>query len=316
VAAAAPGSLLRTDRRLRRRKLVNRGMELAAAAAALAALAVLGILVESVAVKGAGAFGGDLFTHTTHIVGDFTTSSGIVDSIVGTIVIVGVATGMAVPVGVLVALYTHEFAHPRAARLIGLVLDVLNGVPSIVVGIFVFGLIVVGRGQSAVAGSVALAIVMLPLVARSTQEVLAVVPAHLREAGLGLGASRWRTVVGIVLPAALGGIVTGTTLAIARVAGETAPILFTSSIAANAVSWDPDQALWTLPLTIFVYAESPDPHDHEIAWAAALLLILFVLATSLIARWTLARTRQRLEGTAGARRARRALYGFGSGANR
>ncbi|HEX6839052.1 MAG TPA: phosphate ABC transporter permease PstA, partial [Polyangia bacterium] len=235
MAAAASRPLLRTDRRLRRRKLVNQGTELVAAAAALAALAMLGILIGSVAAKGAGALGGDLFTRTTHIVGDFTTSSGVVNAIVGSFVIVAVATGIAVPVGVLVAIYVHEFAHPRAARAIGLVLDVLNGVPSIVIGIFIFGLMVVGHGQSALAGSIALAIIMLPLAARSTQEVLAVVPGHLREAALGLGASRWRAVVGVVLPAALGGIVTGTTLAVARVAGETAPILFTSSIAANAV---------------------------------------------------------------------------------
>lgn len=300
---AADASPFAPGARLRRRRLVNRLAELGGSLAAVAALSVLGILVVSIAVRGSGAFGGDLFTRSTHIVGDFATTSGILNAIVGSLLIVGIATALAVPVGVLTAIFLEEFARPRLRELVRLVLDVLSGVPAVVVGIFVFGLLVVGHGQSALAGSVALAIMMLPLVARATQEVLAVVPGHLREAGLGLGASRWRTVVGVVLPAALGGIVTGTTLAVARVAGETAPLLFTSSLAANHVSSNPGEALWTLPVTIFVYAESADPHDHEIAWAAALVLILFVLATSLFARWLLARTRRRLEGgVAGGRR--------------
>jgi phosphate transport system permease protein len=285
--------------RLRRRKAVNKLMEILAGLAALAAVAVLGILIGSVAIKGAGAFNGDLFTKSTHVIGDFGTSSGVLNSIVGTFLIVGIATGMAVPVGVLVAIYLNEFARPRIAGAIRLVLDVLNGIPSIVIGIFIFGLFVTGRGQAAWIASVALAIIMVPLVARATQEVLRLVPESLREASLGLGVSRWRTVLGIVLPASLSGIATGTTIAIARVAGETAPILFTSSIAGNFVSWNPGEAVWTLPLTIFVYAESPDPADHEIAWAAALLLIVFVLITILTARWLLSRARRRLEGTGG-----------------
>jgi phosphate transport system permease protein len=214
-------------------------------------------------------------------------------------VIVVLATAMAVPIGVLVALYTGEFARRETARLVQLALDVLNGVPSIVIGIFVFGLLVVGSGQAAWKASFALAVIMIPLVARATQEVLALVPVSLREASAALGARHWKTVLRVVLPASLGGIITGTALAIARVAGETAPILFTSSIAANLVQADVTQPVQTLPFTIFVYSESPDPADHEIAWAAALLLMFFVLITSLIARTVLAHSQRKLEGGAG-----------------
>jgi phosphate transport system permease protein len=300
VSAAAPSPFAAADGRLRRRKATNRLMEALGALAALLALAVLGILFVSVFVRGVGALNGDLFTLPTHIAGAGFGASGVANAIVGTLVIAGIASLMAVPFGVLVALYMGEFARPRAAAGIRLVLDVLNGVPSIVIGIFVFGLLVAHHGgQAAWKASFALAIIMLPLVARATQEVLALVPQTLREASLALGVSRWRTVLGVVLPASLSGIMTGTTLAVARIAGETAPILFTSSLAANLVQGNPSKALWTLPVTIFIYSESPDPADHEIAWAAATLLILFVFVTSLTARWLLARTRRRLEGGGG-----------------
>jgi phosphate transport system permease protein len=209
---------------------------------------------------------------------------------------VALATAMAVPVGILIALYVSEFAPPRVGDLVRLVLDVLNGLPSIIIGIFVYGLLVIGSGQAAWKGSFALAIIMLPLVARATQEVLALVPGTLREGALALGASRWRTVLGVVLPTSLGGILTGTVLAVARAAGETAPLLFTTSIAANAVTWDPRQPVLSIPYDIFVLSESPDPADHARAWALGFVLICFVLVTSLSARLLLARYRKRLEG--------------------
>jgi phosphate transport system permease protein len=174
------------------------------------------------------------------------------------------------------------------------VLDVLNGIPAIVIGIFVFGLIVVGHGQSGYAGSFALAILMLPLVARTTIEVLALVPDSLREASLGLGVARWRTTLGIVLPQTVGGIITGTVLAVARIAGETAPLLFTSSIVGNSIDWNPAHALQSVPVAIFELSESPDPADHARAWAAALVLLLFILFTSLIARWFADRSRRKM----------------------
>jgi phosphate transport system permease protein len=170
----------------------------------------------------------------------------------------------------------------------------MNGLPSIIIGVFVFGLLVNGHTQSGYAGGFALSIVMLPLIARSTQEVLRLVPQAQRESAFALGASRWRTVLGIILPSALGGILTGTVLAIARAAGETAPLLFTTSIFINTVSTDVRQALPNIPVQIFIWSESPDPEDHKRAWASALVLLLFVLLASVLARAALARSRKKL----------------------
>jgi len=141
-----------------------------------------------------------------------------------------------------------------------------------------------------------LAVLMLPMVARATQEVLEIVPRSLREASLALGVTRWRTTVSIVLPTAIGGILTGVVIAVARVAGETAPLLFTSSIAANQVSTDVTHALPTLPVSIFVFSESPDPNEQAMGWAAALVLILFVLVLNIVAKVVAARQRRRSEG--------------------
>jgi phosphate transport system permease protein len=294
MSAADVSVLQRPNDRLRRRRAVNRGMELVAWAAAATAVAILGIVVFSVAKRGAGALNLDLLTKTPVPFAIGPTHQGLANAFIGTLVIVGVATFMALPFGILVAIYVNEFA-PRPIRNgIGLALDVLNGIPAIVIGIFVFGLIVVGHGQSGFAGSFALAVLMLPLVARSTIEVLALVPDSLREASLGLGVARWRTTLGIVLPQTIGGILTGTVLAVARVAGETAPLLFTTSIVGNEISWNPAHALFSVPLAIFEMSESPDPADHERAWAAALVLLLFILFTSLTARWLATRSRRKI----------------------
>jgi phosphate transport system permease protein len=279
---------------LRRRRAVNRLMEVVATFAAFAAVAVLGLMVVSVARRGGAAIDLNLFTKTPHPFSFTNEPSGLANAFVGTIVIVGIATAMAVPIGVLSAIYLNEFARARVAFLIALALDVLNGVPAIVVGIFVFALVVVHHGQSALAGSFALAILMIPLIARATQEVLALVPQASREGSLALGVSRWRTTLGVVLPQTIGGIVTGTTLAVARVAGETAPLLFTSSIVGDRLQWNPHLALASIPLKIFEYSESPDPADHARAWAAALVLISFVLVASMTARALAARSRRRM----------------------
>ena len=278
---------------LRRRRAVNRLMEVVATAAAFVAVAVLGLMVVSVARRGGAAIDLNLFTKTPHPFSFTNEPSGLANAFAGTAIIVGIATAMAVPVGVLSAIYLNEFARARVAFLIALALDVLNGVPAIVVGIFVFALVVVHHGQSALAGSFALAILMIPLIARATQEVLALVPQATREASLALGVSRWRTTLGVVLPQTIGGIVTGTTLAVARVAGETAPLLFTSSIVGDRLQWNPQQALASIPLKIFEYSESPDA-DHARAWAAALVLIGFVLVASMTARALAARSRRRM----------------------
>jgi phosphate transport system permease protein len=286
-----------TSERLRRRKAVNRGMEVLATLAALLAVAVLVIVVVSVVKKGIGAISLDFFTNTTTSSFGFgPTNSGIANAIVGSVVIVAFAVLMALPVGILAAIYLNEFASPRLRAPLQLALDVLNGVPAIVVGIFVYVLLVAGSGQSALKASFALAILMLPLVARSTQEVLALVPNSLREASLALGAAKWRTTLSIVLPQAVGGIITGATLATARIAGETAPLLFTSSLVANDVSWSPAHPLMSMPYFIFSASEQADPSLQEQAWATALVLITFVLVASTIARSFGLRSRRRRTG--------------------
>jgi phosphate transport system permease protein len=281
--------------RVRRRKRVNRAMEGMAVLASALAVAVLGLVVVSVLVRGIPALNWDFFTKTQALFGQ--SGGGIANALVGSALLVAMAAAMALPVGVLVAIYVSEFARPRAAFVIRLGLDVLNGIPSIVIGIFIYTLLVVSHRQNAFFGSLALAIIMLPLVSRSTQEVLALVPQSLREASQALGVSKWRTVLRVVLPTTLGGILTGTTLAIARGAGETAPILFTTSIFLNKVVYDPHHAVASVPFTIFTYSESPDPNLHSQAWAAAFILIVFVLVTSLTARYLLYRSRRRLGGS-------------------
>jgi phosphate transport system permease protein len=288
---SAPASALRAEG-LKRRRATNRLMEVLAWIAAAVAIAILGVVVWSIAKRGAGALNLDLITKTP--IPFSPAKQGLANAFAGTLVIVGLATLLTLPVGILVALYLNEYA-PRSIRIgVGLVLDVLNGVPAIVIGIFVFGLLVVGHGQSGFAGAFALACLMLPLVARATMEVLALVPMSLREASLALGVPRWRTTLSIVLPQTIGGIVTGTVLAVARVAGETAPLLFTSSLVGTSVGWDPHHALQTVPVAIFELAESPDPADHQRAWAAALVLLMFILVASLGARWLASRSRRRL----------------------
>jgi phosphate transport system permease protein len=280
--------------RYRRRRLVNRAMEALSTIAALLAVAVLAIVVISVASRGAGALSWDFLTKPQALFGQ--PGGGIANAIVGTALLVGLATVMALPVGVLTAIYLTEFAPRRVAVPIQVVLDVLAGLPTIVLGIFVYALLVIGHTQSGYAGSFALAIIMLPVVARATQEMLLLVPSTLREASLALGVRRWRTVLGIILPSSVGGILTGTVLAVARAAGETAPLLFTSSIFANAVQTDVTKALPNIPVLIFTYSEQPDPALHEQAWAAALVLMAFVLLASIGAKALLARSRRKLTG--------------------
>ncbi|HEV2590585.1 MAG TPA: phosphate ABC transporter permease PstA, partial [Gaiellaceae bacterium] len=249
---------LKATGRGRRRLIANRIAEGGAVLSAAAAIAVLAIVIWSVGSRGIGAINLDFFIKGPS--SDFFAASGggIAPAIVGSMLLVAVATVIALPVGVLTALYCSEFAPPSIARQVRLWLDVLNGFPSIVIGIFVFALCVkvklpligIGHHQSAIAGGGALAIIMLPLVARSTMEVLSLVPNHLREASLALGVSKWQTVLRVVLPTSFGGILTGTTLAIARAAGETAPLLFTCALAGQLVDWDPTHSVQSIPLTI------------------------------------------------------------------
>ena len=278
---------------LRRRKLTEKAFAGLAVASAVVAVGILALVLGTVIHKGLSQLSLDFFTKARPLFGQ---EGGIADALVGSALIVGMAMAMAIPVSILVAIFMSEYAGPRLSVALRIVLDVLNGVPAIVVGIFVFGLLVVGRGQSAIFGAFSLAVLMLPMVARATQEVLEIVPRSLREASLALGVTRWRTTVSVVLPTAIGGILTGVVIAVARVAGETAPLLFTSSIAANQVSTDVTHALPTLPVTIFVFSESPDPGEQAAGWAAALVLIAFVLVLNVVAKVVAGRRRRKHEG--------------------
>ena len=292
MSGAVPEISLRPGGRLRRRRIVNRLMESLGTLAALLAVGVLVIVVGSVVRKGAPALSWHFLVSKPNLFGG--PGGGIASAIVGTVIIVGLAAAIALPVGVLTAVYLTEFAPRRVAGLIQLVIDVMAGLPTIVVGVFVYGLLVVGHQQSGYAGAVGLAIVMLPLIARATQEVLLLVPSSLREASLALGVSRWRTVIGIILPTAFSGIITGGVLAVARAAGETAPLLFTSSIFSNAITTDVTHAMPNIPVLIFIYSEQPDTALHQDAWAAAVVLIGFVLLASLAAKALLARSTRKL----------------------
>jgi phosphate transport system permease protein len=279
---------------LRRRRAVSKAAEGLTLFATLIAVAVLVIVVGSVFLKGVSALNLDFFFQTPAVYG--TSGGGIANAIVGTVVLVLLASVMAVPVGILVAVYLSEFAKPAIATPLRVLLDVFTGIPSIILGIFVFALIVVGNGQSGWAGAFALSLIMLPYVARGTDEVLTLTASSTREASLALGASKSYTVVHATLPTAIGGIVTSTILAIARVAGETAPLLFASSIAANTISANPSKPLASIPILIFTYSESPSPEQHAQAWAAALTLIAFVLVISVLARIGAARHIRKLRG--------------------
>ena len=293
-----PSAPLVASGNLRRRLVVNRLAVGAATAAAVAAVAVLVIVVWSVFRKGASQLSIGFLTHNPpQFPGP---GGGIAPAIVGTAVIVALATAIAMPLGVLIALYMTEFARgTRSARFMRLVLDLMNGLPSIVIAVFIFGLLVVGHGQSGFAGSVALAIIMLPLIARSSQEVLLLVPGHLREGADALGVRRWRTVLGVILPSAMGGIATATLLAIARAAGETAPLLLLSSLFAPGVHlnvFSTGHGLDNIPVTIFTASEQADQYSQARAWGAAFVLLAFILFTSLSARALLNRNRRRLSG--------------------
>jgi phosphate transport system permease protein len=273
---------------LRRRQVFSRLTEYAATAAAVAAVAVLGIVVYTVVVRGIGAISLD-FIFTAE-------PTGVGPALLGTAEIVAIGTVIAMPLGVLIALFLTEYSSNRFAGPIRLTLDLMNGLPSIIVGLFIFGLIVKPTKQSsAFAASAALAIIMLPLVARGSIEVLLLVPKSMREASDALGVARWRAVLSVILPAALGGILTSTVLAIARAAGETAPVLLIMPVAEYAkFSLNPFEALPSVPVKIYSLSEEGNPVGFTEAWGLALVLVSFILFASLGARALLARSKRKM----------------------
>jgi phosphate transport system permease protein len=209
---------------------------------------------------------------------------GMANGIVGTLILVGLSAVLGLPVAIGAGVYLAEAGNTHLANTVRFIADVMNGIPSIVIGIFVWAWVVVSMGRfSALAGGVALGVMLLPMVTRTTEEMIRLVPRELREGGLALGFTRWRTTLGVVLPAAASGILTGVLVALARIAGETAPLLFT--VLGNPFwEWRMDRPIGALPLQIFQYAISPYEDWHRQAWAGSLVLIGLVLAVSLIAR--------------------------------
>jgi phosphate transport system permease protein len=266
-----------------RLKLTDRAVRWTCVGATVAAVVPLFSVLAYVIAQGIGGVRPTFFTELPRPVGEL--GGGMANAIVGSAVLVGLGSLIAVPLGVLGGVYLAEFGTNRFGRLVRFSSDVMTGVPSIVVGIFVYTLIVLSmRRFSAIAGGVALAILMLPTVTRSTEELLKLVPDSLREAALALGISRWRATLFVVLRTAAPGIVTGVLLAVARAAGETAPLLFT---AFNNRFWSQglDQPIASLPVQIFTYAVSPYRDWHQQAWAAALVLLLLVVILNLGARY-------------------------------
>ena len=258
-------------------------MVAAVVVAVLPLLFILGTLVA----KGAGSINLDFFTKTPAPAGE--TGGGVAHAIVGTLLMVGTACLIGLPVGIGAGLYCAEYPTSRLGKLTRFVADVMNGTPSIVVGVFAWAWIVATQKHfSALAGSVALAMLMIPMVLRTTEEMIKLVPNSLREAALALGYPRWRTSLQIVVRTTLPGIVTGSLLAVARIAGETAPLLFTA-LGSQYLSFNVNQPMAALPLTVFTYATGPYEEWHRYAWAAALVLILVVLVLSLGARLAIRR---------------------------
>ncbi len=269
------------NRRVLRRLFSNLMVALMIGAVIVALLPLFFILLDLVA-KGAGSLSLDFFTKTPAPAGE--SGGGVAHAIVGTLLIVGTASLIGLPVGIAAGIYCAEYPGSRLTWVTRFVADVMNGTPSIVVGVFAWAWIVATQKHfSALAGSAALAMLMIPMVLRTTEEMIKLVPNSLREAALALGYPRWRTNLSIVVRTTLPGIVTGSLLAVARISGETAPLLFTA-LGSQYLSLDLNQPMAALPLTVFTYATGPYEEWHRYAWAAALVLILVVFILSLGAR--------------------------------
>jgi phosphate transport system permease protein len=278
------------DRRYRRRRLLTGAVLAASAAAAVFGLFWLGWILWTTLSRGMAAFGPHLFTAMTPPPGQET--GGLLNALAGSLVMCLLAVAMATPVGVAAGTWLAEYANRRPlGEAVRFVNDILLSAPSIVLGLFVYTLVVAPLGGfSAMSGALALAFIVLPVVVRSTDEMLRLVPAQMREAALSLGLPRWKVDVQILWRAALPGIVTGVLLALARISGETAPLLFT---ALNNQYWSTDlgKPMASVPVVIFQFAMSPFEYWNQLAWAGAFVVTMFVLATGLLARWLLLRNR-------------------------
>jgi len=269
--------------RTARRKLLSAVFVGACTACVLVALIPLALILFFVVSQGISALNIEFFTHMPTPVGE--PGGGMANAIVGTLILIGLGAVIAVPVGILSGVYMAEYSGSRLAGAIRFAADTLNGVPSIVIGIFVYGIAVLPFQQfSTLAGCVALGTMMIPIIARTTEELLLLVPATMREGALALGATRARAVFTVIMPAALPGIVTGVVLALARIAGETAPLLFTA-FNNRFFSTRLDQPIASLTVQVYTYAISPYEDWHRQAWAGALVLVTIVLLCSVLSRF-------------------------------
>jgi phosphate transport system permease protein len=265
-----------------RRKIVSSLFVALCAGAVLLALVPLACVLFFVVSQGVQALNFEFFTHMPKPVGE--AGGGMGNAIVGTVILAGLGSLLAIPVGIFSGVYMSEYAGSRSASAVRFAADTLNGVPSIVIGVFVYGIAVLPFKQfSAIAGGLALGIMMIPIIARTTEELLLLVPSTMREGALALGATRARAVLTVVLPAAAPGIVTGVVLALARIAGETAPLLFTS-FNNRFFTTKLNQPISSLTVQVFSYAISPYEDWHRQAWAGALVLVSIVFLCSVLAR--------------------------------
>jgi phosphate transport system permease protein len=272
-----------------RRRLVSRLMIGLCVLSVLIALVPLAFVLTFVLARGIGALDLAFFTQMPRPVGE--TGGGMANAIVGTLILIGLAALFAVPIGVLSGIYVVESGPSRLANAVRFAADTLNGVPSIVIGVFVYSIAVLPAARAsggtisftALAGGLALGVMMIPIITRTTEELLRLVPGSLREGALALGATRSRAMFTVILPAALPGIITGIVLALARIAGETAPLLFT---AFNNAFWSTSltQPIASLTVQVYYYAISPYDDWHRQAWAGALVLVSIVLVCSILAR--------------------------------
>jgi phosphate transport system permease protein len=270
-----------------RRRLMSALFVGACGLSVVLALAPLALLLFHVISEGIQALTPGFFVETPTPVGE--PSGGMANAMVGTLILMAIASALAIPIGMMSGIYMSEYRGTRLAAISRFAAGTLNGVPSIVIGIFTYGIAVLPFGHfSALAGGLALAIMMIPMIARTTEELLLLVPSALRDGALALGATRARAVFTVIVPAALPGIVTGIVLALARIAGETAPLLFTA-FNNRFFSTDLRQPISSIPVQIFTYAISPYPEWHRQAWAGAFVLLLLVLTCSLLARVVTAR---------------------------
>jgi phosphate transport system permease protein len=271
-----------------RRRLMNALATGAVGACAMAAVLVLLLILGHVVVQGLPALNPAFFTERPLPPGEV--GGGVAPAIVGTLEMLAVAAALGIPLGVATAIYLSEFGRGRLAHVVSFSIDLVAGLPSIVIGVFVWAWLVrnvVGQ-YDGLAGGVALAIIMVPIVARTVQETLRLVPDALREASLALGIPRWKTILRVVLPTASTGVITGVVLSLARAGGETAPLLLTA-LGNQFFNLDLLQPMAALPVQIYQYARSPYPDWHTKAWGAALVLITLIGVLSALTRWVVGR---------------------------